>query len=60
RKKIYTDIQKEILNEAPMVYLMYRAQAELTGKNLKGYERIPVLGLSSYRYSMDKWWLEGK
>jgi ABC-type transport system substrate-binding protein len=58
RKAIYADLQKEILNEAPMVYLNWRPQAEITGKNLKGYVRVPVLGLNSYKYNADKWWID--
>lgn len=55
RKKIYKQFEDVLIREAPWIFVMFRPQAEASAANVKGYVRIPGIGLSSERYMQYMW-----
>jgi ABC-type transport system substrate-binding protein len=47
RKEIYKQFEEELLEDAPWLFILFRPQAEAGIAAVKGYTRIPGLGLDS-------------
>ena len=58
RRKIYLEVEKIILDDAPFVFELWRPQATATAKYLKGFVSLPD-ALSLYSFSRFEYiWLE--
>ena len=55
RKEIYKQFTEALLEEAPWIFILFRPQAEVMAANVKGYVRIPGLGLDSQGYAENIW-----
>jgi len=59
RKAIYRDAEEIILDDCPMIFILWRAQAEAAASNLRGYYALPN-GLETYRVDhFEELWFEG-
>lgn len=47
RKQIYRDLEQELVNDAPWIYLLWRPQAEVSQKYVMGYKPLPG-GIAGY------------
>ncbi|MEZ4522432.1 MAG: ABC transporter substrate-binding protein [Thermomicrobiales bacterium] len=47
RKEIYLEFERALMEEAPWIFVLHRPQAEAMAASVKGYTRIPGLGLRS-------------
>lgn len=58
RKAIYLQVEEIILDDVPMSYILWRAQAEAAAENLRGYVALPT-GIESFRVErFEKLWFE--
>jgi ABC-type transport system substrate-binding protein len=57
RKEIYTQFEEALLDDAPWIFILFRPQAEAGIAAVKGYTRIPGIGLDSEGY-MEYIWLD--
>jgi ABC-type transport system substrate-binding protein len=57
RQEIYKQFTEALLDEAPWIFILFRPQAEVMASNVKGYVRIPGIGLDSQGY-MENVWIE--
>lgn len=48
RKAIYRQVEELVLDDVPMSWILWRAQAEAATERLRGYEALPT-GLESFR-----------
>lgn len=58
RKAIYRNAEEIILDDCPMIWVLWRAQAEAAAPNLRGYYALPN-GLETYRIDhFEELWFE--
>jgi ABC-type transport system substrate-binding protein len=55
RKEIYRQFEEALFDEAPWIFILFRPQAEVMAANVKGYVRIPGIGLDSQGYMENVW-----
>jgi peptide/nickel transport system substrate-binding protein len=55
RKEIYKQFTETLLDDAPWIFILFRPQAEVVAKNVKGYTRIVIAGLGSESYMENIW-----
>lgn len=55
RKELYRQFEEALLDEAPWIFILFRPQAEVMAASVKGYERLPALGLDSQGYAEYIW-----
>jgi ABC-type transport system substrate-binding protein len=59
RKAIYRQVEEMVLDDCPMIFILWRAQAEAAAANLRGYYALPN-GLETYRVDhFEDLWFEG-
>jgi ABC-type transport system substrate-binding protein len=58
RKAIYKQVEQIILDDCPMIFVLWRAQAEAAAEYVRGFEALPD-GLQSYRVDhFENLWLD--
>jgi peptide/nickel transport system substrate-binding protein len=55
RQQIYLEFERELLEDAPWIFILFRPQAEASITAVKGYTRIPGIGLNSEAYLEYVW-----
>lgn len=57
RQAIYLEFERELLEDAPWIFVLFRPQAEASVVTMKGYVRIPGIGLNTEAY-MEYVWID--